>query len=405
MVKIKENKNYDIKSAMNQALFCIIILALLYLTSNTFYANTEIITKESNQLSKQEIISELAISISSHDYNYFNSDIKINNHIFKRLSASLLLKTFSNKTIIFFGDSTSFKFYVFIVWCLDHYIDGIITPSCQFDSGLLNQNYEEWAQYASVYRNISDLIKEIPNIIPLKWYPNTLLYDKKEINSKLYLFENRWDYDGQQLFDLYHSWINYKPNIIFWNPFGLHLLHLTPLRPFQTYSLDIIYNFHNHLKEIYSVAMQSNAIMIYRGTSPLCYCADNQDYKEMRDKYRKQSHDAIMQCVDNVNQQQLHDIYQGMNLSIHAIDYCQHWTFMNEGALYQNQLIKDFVTNTQKTSAVDNIYFYDRFQIFHEDPIICCNEAGDTTHWLPSYGADAMYLANVISFIHGSRIN
>ena len=373
----------------------------LLIASDTIDTKLTVPNQIDNTITAQQLIFQLATAISSQNYLTFNSDITINNHTFQALSPSSLIDAFSNKTMIFFGDSTVFKFYVFIVWCLDHYLNNNITAGCQFENGLLNHQLHDWVKYTyPTQHNISDLTMEIPDLLLLHYDPHTLYYNSKVINSKLYVFEERWDRNHEELLDLYHSWTAYNPDIIFWNPFGLHLLHLSPLRTFQHNALEIIHKFHDHLMEIYNVARATNAIMIYRGTSPLCYCKDHFEYKQIRYEYQQElyynnsKYNNSMDCIKRINNQQKRK-YQQLSLSIPAKEYCKNWIFMNEGVIYQNKLMKDFVDNVDG----DGIYFYDRYSIFHSDPSLCCEEARDTAHWMPSYGADAMYLANVMNLV------
>ena len=360
---------------------------------------------------KQQILSILPIVISSNNYKSWNSDVNLCNHTFPKLSSSLFLNTFSNKNMIFFGDSTMYRFYIFIVWCLDHYIHKNYSKACEFEASLFNDNDQEWNQYISTlvdsFLNSSINDDEIPitNLHHLQSdssYSISYKYHDTFINTKLYLFENQMERNIEQLFNLYHSWIDLKPDIIFYNPFGLHLLHLFPLRPFQYNSIGIIDKYQENLLEIYKISKQINATMIYRGIGPLCYAKDTLRYYLIRKKYEEYYNDnnvesdkRIIGCINDMKQR---EIYQFDNHSINSMEFCTNWTFMNEGVLHQNALIERFVINLQETGD-RNVFYYDRYKIFHNNVEICKDEAKDSVHWQPTYGADAMYLTNFINFV------
>eukprot|EP01084_Bolivina_argentea_P110337 197047_1 len=357
-----------------------------------------------NMKNKQDILYQLAHSISSNNYKTFNSDIKLNNKTYQHFSTRLLRNTFANKTMIFFGDSTMYRFYIFNIWCLHHEIHGYHSNyynACQFKSSLLNHNYNIWHKYLSPQNEHPETITSIiSNIHILSVHPNVYVYIDRFINTTLYLYENRWDYNIDELFNLYETWIELEPNIIFWNPSGLHLLHLWPLRPFQYNSHSIINKFEENLLKIYNVSKQANAIMIYRGTSPLCLNNDNEYYSNLRWNYKKMFRIGLLfnnytiGCALNAQT-------YGMK-SDKIMNACRNWTFTNEGIIYQNNIIKKFVYDMQhniECANYTNVFFYDRYNVFHSDVNICASESVDVAHWMDSYGADAMYFVNAINIL------
>ena len=202
----------------------------------------------------------------------------------------------------------------------------------------------------------------------------------------------------------YHSFIEYAPDVIFWSPSGLHLLHLYQVRPFGNHSIEIINQYEDNLLEIYHVAQQLDACLIYRALSPLCYINSNSNYQDIRSTYLK--HEGINK-EHNDNDELDEAAYEHFisfcikhNPNIDNIEeICRQWTFVNEGGIaYQNKLIKQFVNNAQhkRFAEFNNVFYYDRFNVFHTDPRVCKSEAQDTVHWSPSYGADAMYFTNFI---------
>ena len=373
-------------------------------------------------INEQSILSTLPSVISSHDYNTWHLDVNLCNHTFSHLSPSLLVKTFTNKSMIFFGDSTMYRFYIFVVWCLDQYIHSNISKACQFDGSLLNTNYDEWNEYLFSPYNETDpdleLIPTIPidNLHRLKSEEWTISYRYYHIalNINLYLFENQRERNIYQLYELYESWIKYKPNIIFYNPFGLHLLHLFPMRPFQFNALGIINKYHENLEKIHEISQKMNATLIYRGISPICYSFDQLRYYMLRGQYEQWFRDGqkpgnrkvigcSMEIEDRLNYADeyqdfdfMHDIINGDNLDF--MEICANWTFMNNGVLHQNGIIQRFVQGLQEDGD-RNVWFYDRYKIFHSDLATCKQEAKDSVHWQPTYSADLMYLTNFINFV------
>eukprot|EP01084_Bolivina_argentea_P110338 197051_1 len=388
------------------ALLCIIFSAVSLLLLSTlisddqiigktiFAANTSIPQFKStiNIHSIQNTLLKLPLHISSHDYSTWNEDIIVNNHTFKHFSTTLLSNVLSNKTILFFGDSTVYRFYVFIVYCLDQYIQNKISNACIFNSQLLNHNYTEW-DFALMHAD--QLFKLVHNIKSLgeKGYQ----YDAPIFNITLILFENKDERSITHLFALYHSFIEYKPNIIFWNPSGLHLLHLYNLRKFGNHSIEIINRFTDNLMEIYDIASQLNACLIYRALSPLCYTKDTFVYQDARSVYLQHTDNeldkaAYIHFMSNC-------IKEYKDNTENSEELCKNWTFSNEGGIsYQNKIMEQFVIDVQNETfgEFNHVFFYDRYHIFHSDPNICIKEAKDAVHWCISYGADAYYFANFV---------
>eukprot|EP01083_Nonionella_stella_P058323 152781_1 len=351
----------------------------------------------------QNTMDDLVKHISRHNYSTFNDDIVVNNITFHQYSGTRLVHTTTNRSLLLYGDSTMGKFTGFVLYCLHVYLKlkpqkfldqnwNATERTCEFESRLTN-DYQDMKGYinnglfsgTSFDNTKSALITRIPMInctfVSYERYaagkqtPNTVEY--------MHYYENMF--------------IKYRPNVIFWNPSSLHLLHLIPLRPFEHFNgvqtaLDTNQHFDQHLRKIYEMGSRVNAqCIIYRSSSPICTAHDQSPYKELRQIYSNRSSEeyksSIAQCYDK---------YKNYNKSL-----CDNWTFDDHGVQYVNKQIQTFVTQAQNGDFGNytRVFYYDRYNLFHKDTNICKHESHDSVHWMYSYGADIMLFTNFVDFV------
>ena len=119
-------QNYIFMSVMITSILCIVFnfygIEWVGLEMNiTMDWTLDMCTNNDSIESKQSMMDIFVDRISSFDYKSFNSDIEIDDELqIKHLSPSLVIDAFSDKTIIFFGDSTMYRFYVFLIFCLQN---------------------------------------------------------------------------------------------------------------------------------------------------------------------------------------------------------------------------------------------------------------------------------------------
>eukprot|EP00484_Ammonia_sp_Unknown_P029377 CAMPEP_0197031394 /NCGR_PEP_ID=MMETSP1384-20130603/10409_1 /TAXON_ID=29189 /ORGANISM="Ammonia sp." /LENGTH=456 /DNA_ID=CAMNT_0042460913 /DNA_START=32 /DNA_END=1402 /DNA_ORIENTATION=+ len=365
-------------------------------------------------VSTQQMLSELSLQIASHDYSTFNDDIYVDGHSFAKLTPSLVLDALRNKTIIMFGDSTVLRFFAFLSYCVAHYAHNAHSNACDFEHGLLNLHSDEWNERGKVnakHIKFPENKQHMANVSKLACdgLDGCFKTEISEIDFVLLEFENRNDRNLSQLFALYQSFVDYKPDIIYFHPSGLHLLHLEPQRKMESHAFEIINSFEQNLLRVYNAAEEAqrlhrkNVCLIYRNTSPMCTKKDSGEYKKVRDYYRNefvnQSNDTQWARMHQLHELAISDcIEKYANLSIENVEeICQEWTEVNLGGIqHVNQLMRQFVHSVQHKAYGDSngVFYYDRYSLFHIEQ--CATEAKDTCHWVPSYGADLLFFVHFL---------
>eukprot|EP01083_Nonionella_stella_P276338 938879_1 len=337
----------------------------------------------------QGTMNRLVADISRHDYSNFNGDVRVGNHTFKRYSGDMMLRTFSNKIILFYGDSTLHYYTHFIAYCLLYYLK---MKPVHINSSIRVDKYCIQPSSLLVYDARSSANRIIRTHVEL--FNDTTLIDRTNliqhvnaINSTVVYYNHNQNNSPPDLVVIHR----HKPDIIVYNPYNLHLLHLIPTRPFEGRSRDVIHHFEEYLLKVYRAAVNISArCIIYRSASPLCLSHDtNKAYTNVRSVYQK-------------GNGSLYDSYLGQCYSQNQNDTeaCKHWTFTNQGVQFSNSFIEKFVTKAQNGvfGNYTNVFYYDRYHLFHSEPHVCKKEAHDVLHWVPSFGADTMYLTNFVNF-------
>eukprot|EP01084_Bolivina_argentea_P222429 376482_1 len=371
---------------------------------------------------------------------------KHNDYYFSEFNQDLLTSTLSNKTILFYGDSTMRKYYTYLTFCLTVYPlinDNSINNKTYksnikyiLDKMLLNQKHHHTKVELIKSLNIGDYVEmmclsqseyqykfdfgsftnETSNATSIETSTlllpkSALLMDdigfftkhKTDLNEEYFKFtvqdsrnisliylkkhnsdDLRFILDPKQNTNLKYS-LNkfYNANIVFMELGTLHPFHVLPLRGFEKNAINILRNKKKIIENIYNLSLQNNyKCVLIRSSNQICNENFRQGYEE-----------NIEFWINYKNYKNYTNKIKTICADKYSIsiEECIQYAMWSNNAIIQNAKTKQYIIQLQK---VQNILYFDQFSLTQN---YCnCSEITDGRHFQRLYKYISFYLLNSI---------